>query len=797
MNGDSDHSTRSSIGLHGVRESSHYKPQHGCFSFEESTLTDYQLKTYLPQESPTLNPLLAIASHQWFDRLFNPGPPHQSLHRPTNERRYLLATQTPDLGRSEYEMAEESVNVPNLIISKNVDKRVSRYSTMYKHPFLHAPEAETRNYANSHAGFSSTGVEAEDQQLCPVEPFSCRARLSRNKLDMCDSNSVFGKPPSEQFPRNPFIENVGEDDVRPEDRTDDAYKLLSVSSGTLPEFTQKALLSYPSQSCIEDNTASSHQPFSEVDGRETVFGVISSTDGTLARKSPDVHASSCSALGPIMSHVMVGDIRTAEQKVDEEPTCSPGHRKEDAVVSPHVHVPNLVDPVNPTVTQNDMKSLMYQVNLSTCDVQPVRMVGSQLDWNESRHDNDDQFHSSPSDEGETNKGNNLLLGFHSYATHTGPPSLDWHQDNSGQSKVGTTHMDDWSGSSADLNSSETFPVMNVLPCISQGLFSSFTNPYSNQPPAMGNGDSQSFPMHTSHCTSLYSNPLENYPLQPDSSVLPHQFNSLPGQSIRCAPLLGCPTDPNTVAAAAMATNFPNTFNYHMLPPVGGLMHSNTPTTSQSHSTSYQTNRSRVGAPSFPPNILTTATGGPYVQRAVNNSYSLSAAPAEVDYNPRELEAFSELFKQRRIKLGVTQADVGKALGNLKIAGVGSLSQSTICRFESLTLSHNNMVALKPVLQAWLDEAEADAAERSRHPEIYDPEEEKRRKRTSITDSEKRSLEAFFSVQPRPSSEKISQIAEKLNLRKNVVRVWFCNQRQKQKRMKFSTLGLLHHTINRS
>lgn len=30
-----------------------------------------------------------------------------------------------------------------------------------------------------------------------------------------------------------------------------------------------------------------------------------------------------------------------------------------------------------------------------------------------------------------------------------------------------------------------------------------------------------------------------------------------------------------------------------------------------------------------------------------------------DTDPRELEAFAERFKQRRIKLGVTQADVGK------------------------------------------------------------------------------------------------------------------------------------------
>ena len=51
----------------------------------------------------------------------------------------------------------------------------------------------------------------------------------------------------------------------------------------------------------------------------------------------------------------------------------------------------------------------------------------------------------------------------------------------------------------------------------------------------------------------------------------------------------------------------------------------------------------------------------------------------IDADPRELEAFAERFKQRRIKLGVTQADVGRALANLKLPGVGSLSQSTICR----------------------------------------------------------------------------------------------------------------------
>jgi len=168
------------------------------------------------------------------------------------------------------------------------------------------------------------------------------------------------------------------------------------------------------------------------------------------------------------------------------------------------------------------------------------------------------------------------------------------------------------------------------------------------------------------------------------------------------------------------------------------------------------------------------------------------ASSAADCDTRELEAFAEHFKQRRIKIGVTQADVGSALGKLKLPGVGSLSQSTICRFESLTLSHNNMVALKPVLQAWLEEAEAQARDARMRTDLFAGTAngvDRKRKRTSIATPEKRSLEAYFAIQPRPSGEKIGQIAEKLDLKKNVVRVWFCNQRQKQKRMKFAAGAL--------
>ena len=70
---------------------------------------------------------------------------------------------------------------------------------------------------------------------------------------------------------------------------------------------------------------------------------------------------------------------------------------------------------------------------------------------------------------------------------------------------------------------------------------------------------------------------------------------------------------------------------------------------------------------------------------------------------QDLNRFSKQFKQRRIKLGYTQADVGLALGNL----YGNVfSQTTICRFEALQLSFKNMCKLRPLLAKWLEDSES-------------------------------------------------------------------------------------------
>uniref|UniRef100_A0A3Q3EES2 POU domain protein n=1 Tax=Kryptolebias marmoratus TaxID=37003 RepID=A0A3Q3EES2_KRYMA len=143
---------------------------------------------------------------------------------------------------------------------------------------------------------------------------------------------------------------------------------------------------------------------------------------------------------------------------------------------------------------------------------------------------------------------------------------------------------------------------------------------------------------------------------------------------------------------------------------------------------------------------------------------------------RELEMFANDFKIRRIKLGYTQTNVGEALAAVH----GSeFSQTTICRFENLQLSFKNACKLKAILAKWLDEAELAGA-------LYNDKagmnERKRKRRTTISLGAKEALERSFVEKSKPSSQEIARIAKGLHLEKEVVRVWFCNRRQREKRI---------------
>ncbi|XP_067264812.1 POU domain, class 2, transcription factor 1b isoform X14 [Chanodichthys erythropterus] len=168
----------------------------------------------------------------------------------------------------------------------------------------------------------------------------------------------------------------------------------------------------------------------------------------------------------------------------------------------------------------------------------------------------------------------------------------------------------------------------------------------------------------------------------------------------------------------------------------------------------------------------------------------------------ELEQFAKTFKQRRIKLGFTQGDVGLAMG--KLYG-NDFSQTTISRFEALNLSFKNMCKLKPLLEKWLNDAVC-AENQTSDQALSSPSSlgspglgleglnRRRKKRTSIETNIRVALEkSFLEQNQKPTSEEITMIADQLNMEKEVIRVWFCNRRQKEKRINPPSSGSIAST----
>ena len=182
-------------------------------------------------------------------------------------------------------------------------------------------------------------------------------------------------------------------------------------------------------------------------------------------------------------------------------------------------------------------------------------------------------------------------------------------------------------------------------------------------------------------------------------------------------------------------------------------------------------RGRNNGPS-PFSLVNVMNGG-------HHSLSHEALEFAIDTSKlRELERFANQFKLRRIKLGFTQTNVGAALA--AVQGT-DFSQTTICRFENLQLSFKNACKLKPILARWLEDAERTG---STYGDALNAE-RRRKRRTTIGLSAKESLEAYFLKHPKPSSQEIIRIAQNLHHEKEVIRVWFCNRRQRDKRVKTS------------
>nr|XP_048317148.1 POU domain, class 6, transcription factor 2 isoform X1 [Myodes glareolus] len=248
---------------------------------------------------------------------------------------------------------------------------------------------------------------------------------------------------------------------------------------------------------------------------------------------------------------------------------------------------------------------------------------------------------------------------------------------------------------------------------------------------------------------------------------------------------------------------------------------------------HQSSQSSVGQAGTQGNLLHLAHGqastsqSPVRQASSSSSSSSSSsalsvgqlvsnpqtAAGEVDgVNLEEIREFAKAFKIRRLSLGLTQTQVGQALSATEGP---AYSQSAICRhtilrshfflpqeaqentiassltaklnpgllyparFEKLDITPKSAQKIKPVLERWMAEAEARhrAGMQNLTEFIGSEPSKKRKRRTSFTPQALEILNAHFEKNTHPSGQEMTEIAEKLNYDREVVRVWFCNKRQ--------------------
>uniref|UniRef100_A0A914PCY0 POU domain protein n=1 Tax=Panagrolaimus davidi TaxID=227884 RepID=A0A914PCY0_9BILA len=145
--------------------------------------------------------------------------------------------------------------------------------------------------------------------------------------------------------------------------------------------------------------------------------------------------------------------------------------------------------------------------------------------------------------------------------------------------------------------------------------------------------------------------------------------------------------------------------------------------------------------------------------------------------------FACRFKTLRCEYGFSQADVGAALGRR----YGSdFSETTISRFEGLVLSHSNMCKLRPSVEQWITDIQSAiesgvSLDQLRRACKNVPPLRKRRKRTSLDAPQCLALDSYFDVNQRPDNAQMADVTKTLDLEFEVVRVWFCNRRQKTRR----------------
>ncbi|XP_063309207.1 POU domain, class 5, transcription factor 1.2-like [Pelobates fuscus] len=270
----------------------------------------------------------------------------------------------------------------------------------------------------------------------------------------------------------------------------------------------------------------------------------------------------------------------------------------------------------------------------------------------------------------------------------------------------------------------------------------------NQFPHYYDGPTQPNAYYTMNSGQLWIPPL-------NQNQTPNYLNQVSPNEAASPVSMNRPTSPQVMSNTAQAGQV----KYPML-------HYQKPSPAMAESCTSMSTISSAGSCTNASTISQASTGSEDSDVADNSSMS-------------ELEEFARDVKKQRYLFGLTQENVGNGLGVLYNK---SFSQTTISRFEAVQLSLTNMRKLKPMLKKFYDEVKTNPAilqvvEKGEKPNNS----VKRKKRTFIDEATKQKLEQSYNLVPHPSKTEIEEISKERTLEIEVVKTWFCNRRQKDKK----------------
>jgi hypothetical protein len=142
-----------------------------------------------------------------------------------------------------------------------------------------------------------------------------------------------------------------------------------------------------------------------------------------------------------------------------------------------------------------------------------------------------------------------------------------------------------------------------------------------------------------------------------------------------------------------------------------------------------------------------------------------------------LKGEAQEFRTVRLESGYSGEDVGQMLS---LVYGEQFSGRLLRQFEQLQLPLCAFLQARPAAARWLETLRPG---RARRPGGQGGGHWRQRRRTKIDRESRRRLEAAYLESPKPSGQVVVTLASNTGLDRDVVRVWFANRRQKQKRQR--------------